>query len=136
MFILLSFVFFEHNRETCIHTTYVALCTSLHAFFYWLYDFFFSLHLGIWWANPLLNVPNFLQWWIKLICLFFGCIHWCFPLSLPLAFFFHPSVFPSPFYFIHSLFKHGRLLRTTGNEVSPHLRWATFILQLLLHMGH
>lgn len=37
---------------------------------------------------------------------------------------------------IHSLFKHGRLLRAAGDEVPAHLRQAHFSLQLFPHLGH
>lgn len=37
---------------------------------------------------------------------------------------------------IHSLFKHGRLLRASGNEVPAHLRRTDFSLQLFPHVGH
>lgn len=37
---------------------------------------------------------------------------------------------------IHSLFKHGRLLRASGNEVPAHLRCTDFSLQLFPHVGY
>lgn len=55
-------------------------------------------------------------------------------LSLPLALFSLPP--PLRLLMIHSLFKHGRLLRASGNEVPAHLRRADFGLQLFPHVGH
>lgn len=37
---------------------------------------------------------------------------------------------------IHSLFKHDRLLRATGNEVPAHLRQPHFSLQFVPNLGH
>lgn len=37
---------------------------------------------------------------------------------------------------IHSVFKHGRLLRAAGDEVPAHLRQANFSLQLFPDLGH
>lgn len=41
-----------------------------------------------------------------------------------------------PLLMIHSLFKYGRLLGDSGNEVSSHIRRADFGFQLLPHVGH
>ena len=70
--------------------------------------------------------------------LFFGCIHFSFPSSSPLLL---PllllSLPPSRHLLrIHSLFKHGRLFRASGDEVSPHLRRAAVGHQLVQHVGH
>lgn len=47
-----------------------------------------------------------------------------------------PSLHLSVFFWIHSLFKHGRLLRASGHEVSAHLGQPAFSVQLLPHVGH
>lgn len=61
---------------------------------------------------------------------FCGCIH--FP---PLFFFFILPCLSLPLLKIHSLFKHNRLLRASGNEVPAHLRCTDFSLQRLPHVG-
>lgn len=70
----------------------------------------------------------------KSFCLFCGCIHFpLFSFSSWLGFSLSPS---SHLLAIHSKFKHDRLLRAFGNEVSAHLWREDHSLQLLPHVGH
>lgn len=68
------------------------------------------------------------------VLLSFLWVYSFFPPTLPLS-----PCFASPslrLLNIHSLFKHGRLLRAAGDEVPAHLRQANFSLQFFPDLGH
>lgn len=89
-----------------------------------------------------LFVKTFCQWhclttsftgWRVRVLLSFSVGVFIFPRSSSFSCFASPSL---RLLNIHSLFKHGRLLRATGNEVPAHLRQAHFSLQFIPYLGH
>lgn len=122
----------KKNSSVCYVACFLLHCVALLCFF---------LSLGHWWvfviviSHALCECSSFLKCWVKLILLFCRVISIfpLFSLSVALA---SPSLRLSVCLLIHSLFKHGRLLRASWYEVSVHLRRAAFSLQLLPHVGH
>ncbi len=132
---------FTEKHSKCIHTAYVSLGTLLHAFFYSVRLFPPSTWSSV--GVKMISISHF--FWILLI--FLKWMMGDFNLSFLWVYSSPPSLFLSLLLWfslppsrrllsIHSLFKHGRLLRASGNEVSPRLRWAAFGLQLFPHVGH
>lgn len=131
----ITFKTLTEKHGECIHTAYEALCTLLHAFFYSVRLFLSLLVNGGCTTISISHFPLNSFELVRLICFLFGCLHFLSSLSLFLSLWrpLPPSV---RLLSIHSVFKRGRLLRASGDEVSPRLRQPALGLQLLPHVGH
>lgn len=131
----ITFKTLTEKHGECVHTAYEALCTLLHAFFYSVRLFLFLLVNGGCTTISISHFPLNSFELVRLICFLFGCLHFLSSLSLFLSLWrpLPPSV---RLLSIHSVFKRGRLLRASGDEVSPRLRQPALGLQLLPHVGH